>query len=143
MPFCNPATVALIKEFEGCVLHTYLDAVGVPTIGYGQTGDEASPGRVITQAQADTMLANSLHVYEKGVQDLAYVQLTPNQFGALVSFAYNLGLGSLKASTLLKLVNDKLFRQAAEAFGNWVYADGQRLGGLVRRRAAEAALFLK
>jgi len=141
MPLTNQAAVDLIKSFEGCVLHPYLDAVGVPTIGYGHTHGVKMTDPHITQAQADVLLAEDLHVFEQGVQDLVHVQLTQGQFGALVSFAYNLGLGALEYSTLLRLVNEGEFAAAAQQFQRWAYAGGQVLPGLVRRRQAEKELF--
>jgi len=142
MPQVNEAGLALIKSFEGCELTAYQDAVGVWTIGYGHTGDEwCTPGRSITQEEADTLLEGDLHRFEDGVNALCARSLTSNQFSALVSFAYNLGLGALEQSTLMRFVNEGDFTAAAQQFGLWVYAGGEMLEGLVRRRAAEAKLF--
>lgn len=140
MPAINQAGLALLERFEGCELTAYQDSVGVWTIGYGHTGD-VRPGEVITQAQADEMLRNDLCGFENGVNAMVARNLTSNQFSALVCFAYNVGLEALKESTLLSLVNTGDFTRAAAEFGKWVYAGGVILEGLVRRRAAEAALF--
>lgn len=152
MPRINQAGLDLIKSFEGCVLYAYDDAndnrimpgdpvEGTLTIGYGHTGQDVRPGETITQQQADELLQNDLVQFEAGVNAMVDRNLTPNQFAALVSFSYNLGLESLRGSTLLSYVNAGDFDAAQEQFGRWVYANGGELAGLVRRRAAEAALF--
>lgn len=140
MPKVNDATVALVKKFEGCSLTSYQDAVGVWTIGYGHTYG-VGPHLEISQDEAETFLQQDLAVFARGVNNLCEINLNPNQFGALVSFAYNLGLGALHSSTLMRYVNLSRFDAAKKQFGLWVYADGRRLEGLVRRRAAEAELF--
>jgi lysozyme len=139
MPQINQAGLDLIKEFEGCRLDAYDDGTGVITIGWGHT--PAMLGETITQAQADQMLMDDLQRFEQCVNDMVSHNINPNQFAALVSFAYNLGCGSLEGSTLLSLVNAGDYDGAAAQFGKWVYAGGQVLEGLVRRRAAEANLF--
>ena len=144
MPQLNQAGLDLIEEFEGLSLTAYPDpgSGGEPyTIGYGHTGG-VTPGETITQEQAEAFLKSDVAGAETSVENLVEVDLTPNQFAALVSFTFNLGGGALAGSTLLALVNSKEFDAAAQQFGRWVYADGQELEGLVRRRAAEAKLFL-
>jgi len=148
MPQINQAGLALIKSFEGCSLTAYPDpgSGGEPyTIGFGHTGEvNGQPialGMTITQDTADDLLEADLGRFEEGVNNLVARDLTPNEFAALVSFAYNLGLGELEESTLLADVNAGNFDAAQEQFGRFVFADGQELPGLVRRRAAEAALF--
>ncbi|KMN76189.1 muraminidase [Chromobacterium sp. LK11] len=135
--------VKLIQQFEGLRLKAYQDAVGVWTIGYGHTGPDVTPGLVITQAQADALLARDLSRFEAGVTRLVQVPLNQNQFDALVSFSYNLGLGSLQNSTLLRLLNQRDYAGATAQFPRWNKAGGKVLPGLTRRRAAEQALFLK
>lgn len=145
MPKVNAAGLALIKSFEGCELSAYPDpgSGGDPwTIGYGHTGPEVHEGLTITQAQADAYLEADLEGFESCVNDAVDRDLTPNQFSALVSFAYNEGCGALSGSTLMKLVNEGNFAGAANEFGQWIYAGGKVLPGLVRRRAAERDLFL-
>jgi len=158
MPQTNAAGLALIKSFEGCVLYAYDDldgkyphppimpgdhVIGTLTIGWGHTGSDVVPGLRWTQAQADTALARDLTPREQTVNGLISRNLTPNQFAALVSFEYN--SGALAGSTLLKCVNAGDFAAAAAEFGKWVKGGTplQTLPGLVRRRAAERALFLK
>lgn len=141
MPTINQAGLTLIKSFEGCELVAYADAVGVPTIGWGHTGSDVHLGLTITQEHADALLESDLRVFENGVNNLVARDLTPNQFAALVSFAYNLGLNALAGSTLMRDVNAGEFPAAADQFGEWVSAGGHVLEGLVRRRAAERTLF--
>ena len=132
---------ALVRQFEGCRLQAYLCPAGVPTIGVGRTrgvklGDRCS------QQQADLWLTQDLDDAAAAVATLVRVPLTQGQFDALTSFVFNLGERRLAESTLLILLNKGNYVGAADQFSRWVYAGGQRLKGLVDRRAAEAALFL-
>lgn len=141
MPRINAAGLMLIEQFEGERLRSYPDpgTGGAPwTIGYGHTAS-VHPGETITHEQSVAFLEADVAFAEHSVAALVQVELTPNQFSALVSFEYN--TGGLAGSTLLRLVNAKDFAGAAAQFGFWVHAGGQVLAGLVRRRAAEAALF--
>ena len=131
----------LIKSFEGLKLRAYLCPAKVWTIGYGSTGQHVTPGKVITEAQAEELLKHDLDRFEAAVTRLVTVPLHQNQYDALVSFAFNVGISALERSTLLKRVNAKLFDQAAAEFQKWNRAAGRPLAGLTRRRAAEAALF--
>ena len=136
----NPA-VPIIKEFEGCKLKAYKCPADVWTIGYGHT-DGVKEGDEITQQEADRLLASDVDLFTSGVQRLVTSDINRNQLGALVSFAFNLGLGNLRHSTLLKLVNAGDFVGAANQFPRWNKAAGKVLPGLVRRREAEKKLFL-
>jgi len=131
-----------IEGYEGCRLTAYQDSVGVWTIGYGHTGPDVHAGLTITQAQADQLLLADLYKFEQGVSQLVRVPINQNQFDALVSFAFNLGLGSLGRSTLLKLLNSRDYKGAADQFLKWTYAGHEQLPGLVIRRRAERAMFL-
>lgn len=133
--------INLIKEFEGCQLKAYRDPVGIWTIGFGHTAG-VYEGQTITQEQAENILRSDLGIYENGVETAVKVVINQNQFDALVSFTYNLGVGALKTSDLLKKVNTNDFNGAANEFGRWVNAGGQVLQGLVRRREAERQLFI-
>lgn len=144
MPKTNAEGIALIQSFESCRLEAYPDPAtgGDPwTNGWGHTGPEVKPGTVITQEQADETFLRDLSRFEQAVQDCCAVNLTSNQFSALVSFEYN--TGALAHSTLMRLVNAGNFAAAADQFSHWVWANGKVMPGLVRRRAAERALFLK
>lgn len=139
------AGLALIKQFEGLRLTAYLCPANVWTIGYGHTSAGGAPavrqGMKITKARADEILRADLAKYEQGVTDAVSVQLTQSQFDALVSFAFNCGLGALRKSTLLKRVNAKQFDRVPAELMKWTRAGGRELPGLVRRRRAEAALW--
>jgi len=139
--------IELIKKYEGFESKPYNCPAGVPTIGYGATyypnGDRVrlsdSP---ISEERAEELLGDMLGSYESAVNRYAVSDINQNQFDALVSFAYNLGNGALKSSTLLKKVNanpcdDNITYQ----FNRWVKAGGRTLRGLVKRRAEEAELY--
>jgi lysozyme len=130
----------LIKEFEGFKAWAYLCPAGVWTIGYGTTRN-VKKGQTVTPSQAMALLVEDVKKFENDVNNYVKVPLTQNQFDALVCFAYNVGSGNLKTSTLLKLVNTKDFAGAAAQFVRWNKADGRTLAGLTRRREAEAKLF--
>lgn len=138
-----------IKDFEGCSLTAYPDpgTGGAPwTIGYGWThpvdGKPIKPGMTIKQETADRLLKTGLVSYENDVLKMAKVKLTQGQFDALVSFAYNVGSRALSTSTLLRKLNDRDVKGAADEFLRWNKAGGKVLNGLTRRREAERALFL-
>lgn len=130
----------ILKHFEGRRLTAYQDSVGVWTIGYGTTTG-VKKGQVITESQAEDLLQKDLAKFEAGVRKLVTVPLNQNQFDALVVFAYNLGLGNLGSSTLLKLLNAKRFDLVPAQFLRWNRAGGEVLSGLTRRRKSEALLF--
>lgn len=141
--------IDLIEEFEGCELDAYYDSTGVLTIGYGHTNNTASaseypvyPGEHITMEEAQTILQADLVTYEDAVNNAVKVPLTQGEFDALVSFTYNLGIGTLQNSDLLAYLNEGNYEAAANCFTEYVYAGGVELAGLVRRREAEKALFL-
>ena len=133
--------IDLIKKFEGCRLEAYRCPAGVWTIGYGHTKGVQN-GQKITQAQAEEFLIEDLKVYEKAVESCVKVPLSQNQFDALVSFCYNCGGEALRTSTLLKLLNEGKYKNAAEQFLRWNKAGGKVLVGLTRRREEEKKLFL-
>lgn len=139
--------VNLIKQFEGKRLVAYQDSVGVWTIGFGTikypNGQRVKKGDTCTDSQAETYLKNDLVKFENAINKLVKVKLNQNQFDALASFTYNLGETNLANSTLLKKINAKDFKGAADEFLKWVNAGGKRLQGLVNRRNAERSLFLK
>jgi lysozyme len=135
------AGLDLIKEFEGLKLRAYLCPAKVWTIGYGSTGPHVTAGKVITNAEAEDLLKEDLARFERAVTGFVTVSLTQNQYDALVSFAFNVGISALERSTLLKRVNAKRFDDVPAEFLKWNRAGGRPLAGLTRRRAAEAALF--
>lgn len=135
--------IDLIKNFEGCRLTAYRCPANILTIGYGHTGSDVVTGQKITQEQAEKLLKSDLLVHCNNVSRLVKAPLTQNQFDALVSFEFNVGYGNFASSTMLKLLNQKKYREAAAQFDRWVYANKKVLAGLVRRRAAEKTLFLQ
>jgi lysozyme len=135
--------IELIKSFEGCVLVGYPDIGGIPTVGYGSTGPDVHVGMKITQAEAERRLAKELEHFENGVSNLVKVAINQNEFDALVSFSFNVGLGAFQRSTLLRLLNDGTERDIVSSeFLRWNKVDGKPVEGLTRRRKAEQALFL-
>ena len=132
--------VDLIKHFEGCYLNAYLCPAGVWTVGYGHTKG-VKEGDAIEQEAAEAFLIEDLESFEQAVTRLVEVPLTQQQFDALVSWTFNLGAGNLAESTLLRKLNNYQYAEVPEQMMRWVKAGGQVLDGLVRRRAAEAALF--
>lgn len=130
----------LIKGYEGLRLDAYQDSAGVWTVGYGHTGG-VRPGDSVTRAQAEQLLRGDVAWAEQAVRDNVRVPLSQGQFDALVSFTFNVGAGALQGSTLLARLNQGDYAGAQAEFGRWVHAGGERLDGLVRRRAEEAALF--
>ncbi|MBE7542275.1 MAG: lysozyme [Bryobacteraceae bacterium] len=137
----SPRCVELVKRFEGFCAKPYLCPAGVGTIGYGHTEGVSMSDPPITREAAAALLERDLAVFAAGVARLLTVPVTQNQFDALVSFAYNVGLGNLQRSTLLRRVNVGDVAGAACEFAKWTKAKGVELPGLVKRRAAERALF--
>lgn len=136
----SQACIDLVKASEGCRLTAYRDSVGVLTIGYGSTGG-IKEGQTITQEQAEAMLVDDLDAAAEAVRKLVTVPLNQGQFDALCDFVFNLGEGRLRDSTLLRLLNQGRYGEAAAQFRFWVMAGGHPLPGLVKRRAAERAMF--
>lgn len=135
----------LIKEFEGVRLTAYKCPAGILTIGIGHTSaagaPEVKPGMTITANEAYEILDRDLDQYEKAVDRLVKVPLSQEQFDALVSFVYNVGVGAFQKSTLLKKLNAGQYGAVPGELMKWTKAGGKELPGLVRRRRAEAALW--
>jgi GH24 family phage-related lysozyme (muramidase) len=144
----NQAGLDLIKLFEGYEAKAYLDPVNVPTIGYGHTrtvtGKDVQEGRKITKTKAEALLKQDCASAEAAVERLIIIEpkLNDNEFAALVSFTFNLGAGSLKSSTLRRKLNSGDRDSVPSELAKWVKAGGKTLRGLVRRRNAEAELFV-
>ena len=132
---------ALVRHFEGCKLQAYLDSACIPTIGYGHTRGVKISDRC-SQEQADLWLTQDLDDAGAAVASLVKVPLTQDQFDSLSSFTFNLGARRLAESTLLSLLNKGDYQGAALQFSRWVRSGTKILDGLVKRRAAEAKLFL-
>ena len=137
----------LIKHFEGLRLEAYEDIAGILTIGYGHTGTDVYPGQSITEPTAEDILRRDVNRFEEGVSQRVQVPIDQNQFDALVSLAFNIGLGAFGNSTVLKRLNNNDYIGAADAITWWnkatVNGVKTEVAGLTRRRAAEKALFLQ
>lgn len=137
--------INLIKRYEGLSLKAYKPVDSEPgwTIGYGHHGPDVHKGEVITEAHAERILRRDLLDFERGVDRLVTTKINQNRFDALVSLAYNIGLGNFASSTVLRETNKRRFVRATAAFRMWIKG-GQPpkpLAGLVKRRASEAWLY--
>jgi len=134
--------IDLIKRFEGFSPTVYICPAGYPTIGYGHLVREAEQyEQGVTKAEAEELLRRDVQMAEKAVLRLIDVPLTDGQFDALVSFTFNLGAGALQRSTLRRKVNRQTHSEVPEQFMRWVWAGGQKMIGLVKRRGCEAIMY--
>lgn len=160
-----PAECAnLIRKWETKKLKAYPDPIGIPSIGYGHTrgvtAADVENSKTITDAQAEALLYEDIEEAVQIVRNNVTVPLNPYQFGALVSFVFNVGHGRKasgsdkgkdgfvilkngKPSTLRARINAGDYEEAAAEFSRWVYAGGKKLNGLIARRAEETALFCR
>ena len=132
--------LSLIKKFEGCKLEAYKCSAGVWTIGYGHTTG-VKEGDVCTQEEAEKLLRGDILKFEQYVSDNVKVDLDQSQFDALVCWTYNLGVGNLRSSTMLKKLNEGDYKSVPFEMRRWNKAGGKTLDGLIRRRQAESLLF--
>ena len=144
----NKLGIDMMHHFEGCKLTAYQCPAKVWTIGWGNTfypdKTPVKQGDVITQEQANALFETVMNNFALGVKKCLTKEVNENQFSALVCFAYNVGIGSLQKSTLLKKININPNDQTiAGEFAKWTKAGGKVLLGLVRRRKAEADLYFK
>ncbi|CAA0096323.1 Uncharacterised protein [Starkeya nomas] len=146
----TPEIVEHVKRWEGCKLTAYPDPGSVNgepwTIGYGHTSDsflKVYKGLRITQSQADAALRHDLGETAAAVDRLVKVHLTDSQFGALVSFTYNVGENAFARSTLLRKLNAGDYDAVPGELARWNKNDGKVMKGLSNRRAAEAGLWAK
>jgi lysozyme len=142
----TPKVIQLIKASEGLRLTAYICPAGVPTIGYGATtypdGSPVKLGDSITESHADLMLNDTIESIEKHLQRMITRELNQNQFSAIVSFAFNIGLGALGKSTLLRKVNANRWDPSIrDEFHRWIHANKKVLPGLVKRRKEEADIY--
>lgn len=136
----------LIQQFEGLKLKAYQDIVGIWTIGYGNItyldGSKVKKGDEITREQADLMFKATANKFAYKVASLIDVCLTQNQFNALVSLAYNIGLGAFEQSTILKKVNASPNNPSIkDEFLKWKMAGGKVIQGLLNRRIKESEVY--
>lgn len=141
----SKAGATFIHSFEGLRLEAYK---AVPTekywtIGFGHYGSDVKQGQKISKAEADALFINDIARYEKGVEDAITKPMNQNEFDAMVSLCYNIGVGAFSKSTLAELFNKGDKEGASEQFDRWNKSGGRVLKGLVTRRSKEKALFLK
>lgn len=142
----QPARAGLVERFEGLRLFAYRDSVGVWTIGYGHTARAGRPwpaaGMWLTAESADRLLSADLAMFEAALNGAIKVATLQREFDALVSWAFNVGVGAMQSSSLLRAFNQCAKAQAADGLLAWDRAGGAVLAGLVNRRQAERAWFL-
>lgn len=128
-----------MRSWEGLRLKAYKCPAGVLTVGYGHTGPDVRPGMTVTKAEAERLFSADVDRFSSGVGRLLPGGVKQTQFDALVSLAYNIGLGNFSRSSLLRRVKaDPADPAIRQEFMKWVYAGGAKLPGLVGRRKAEA-----
>jgi lysozyme len=132
----------IIRKWEGLQLTAYRCPAGVLTIGYGHTGPDVLEGKKIDIFDANILLRQDVRTFEDDVNSAVKVAMSQGMFDALVSFAYNVGGGNLRKSTLLKKLNAGKIGEAAEEFKKWNKAKRKVLPGLTARREDERRLFL-
>lgn len=134
--------LALIRQFEGLRLSAYKCSAGVPTIGYGTTKG-VKMGMEITKDEAERLFQEDVQRFVDHVEALVKVPLNQNQIDALASFVYNVGPTAFANSTLLRVLNAGLYKDASDQFLRWNKAANNVVAGLTRRRIAERELFLR
>lgn len=143
----NERSIALAKdlarEFEGLQLNAYRCPAGVLTIGYGHTGRDVRAGLNISEDRAEELLDADMTASMQSVLRLVHIDLTDEQAAALADFDFNLGSQNLASSTLLTKLNGGDFDSIPDELRKWIYGSGEKLPGLVRRREAEAQLWMK
>lgn len=138
---CNEKGVELIKKWEGLKLKMYLCPAGFPTIGYGHKIKSGENIYNIDIDQAKIMLKNDVAEIECFIRKYLDMEISENQFSALCSLVYNIGVSNFKNSTLLKRINNNDLKNAAKEFERWVYVNGKKNAGLIKRREEEIKLF--
>lgn len=136
------AGIKFIREHEGVRHESYQDSVGIWTIGVGHTGPDVVQGMHATDDDVDRWLENDLATAETCVSTHCEVELSTNQFDACVSLVFNISCGAFRNSTLLRLLNQRRYEEAAQQFGRWDKAGGSVVSGLANRRKDETELFL-
>lgn len=130
----------VVAYFEGYIPHTYSDPVGIPTICYGHTGPDVTPGRMASRDECEALLRQDLGSAVEGVFRCIGSPMESHQLAAMVSFTFNVGEGALCRSTLARKANARDWIGACAELSKWKYAKGIELPGLVKRRAAERSI---
>jgi lysozyme len=133
------ALYILIRRFEGLRLRAYYCPAGVLTCGYGSTGRDIKPGTVWTKEYAEARMQQDALKFSRGAKVLCPAA-SGTQLCALADFAYNLGLGNLKSSTLRRKINAGDIEGAKKQIMRWNKGGGKVLAGLTKRRTLEASL---
>lgn len=136
----------MIESFEGRRHTAYPDPAtgGKPwTIGIGSTGPDVVPGLTWTDQEIDERFSADLRKFEVGINKMLMRPVSQSQWDAIISLVFNVGLQNFKTSTMLRLLNNGCFREASLQFERWSFANGQQMPGLLRRRRAEAEMFLQ
>ncbi len=136
----NQVGLNLIKEFEGLRLAAYKCSANKWTIGYGHTKGVYS-GQQITKDQAEAFLIDDIQDAQSAICGLVNVPLNDNEYAALVCFTFNVGVGQFRNSTLLKILNKNMHDAVPSQLMRWNKVNGEEMGGLSRRRKAEAKLW--
>lgn len=136
-------TGGYIAMHEGEVLGSYVDPVGIMTACYGSTGKHVAPGQVFSQEECLSMLAFDLIDHNRQLMQSVKVPLSEGEYIAYLSFHYNVGAGHFRSSTLLRLLNSEQRVEACHQLTRWVYANGQKLNGLIKRRQDELKMCLR
>lgn len=132
--------VVLIQWFEGVRYTPYYDVAGVMTVCYGHTGPDIVLGKTYTQAECDALLQKDIAPAAAAVERAVKVPMTDMRKAALISFTYNVGVGALNKSTMLRKLNNGSTQEACDELRRWVKAGGKVWRGLTDRRAAEREL---
>jgi lysozyme len=135
--------LALIRKFEGFSATPYICPAGLKTIGYGHVIREGEnlPETGINREQGEIILKQDVSLYSEAIGRLVSIPLNQNQFDALVSLVYNIGIYAFEKSSLLRFLNQGDFEKTAAEFNRWIYVKKQKNRGLIARRAAEIQLF--
>jgi lysozyme len=133
--------INLIKDFEKLSLKSYRDSGGTWTVGYGHTGPDVGRWTRVSKRKANRLLEEDVSATERAVADALRVKTTQNQFNAMVSLAFNVGVTNFKQSTLLRLHNKKAFSSASREFIKWSKVNGKTSQGLLIRRRREANIY--
>lgn len=141
----NKETVDLIKRWEGFRAEPYKCPAGVDTIGYGHTTTKSlmKRGTKITEARAEKLLRSDLAIYEKAISEMVEVDLTDGQYGALVSWCFNVGVGAAQRSTLIRKLNAGDYDSVPRELARWNKIGNSVSSGLANRRAAEGGLWAR
>jgi len=151
----DQAGIEFIKSAEGVKNFVYADSAGLPTIGVGHllTQDELTNGKIHIDGKShkyhdglpddviDRLLLRDLHIAELVVNSNVKVKLTQNQYNALVSFAFNVGVGAFRKSTLLRLLNNSDYESVPDQMRRWILSAGRQIQGLKNRREKEVKLW--